>query len=183
MTRCPSVWCSNYYFFHNSLQQLFQFISLFFINLQKWKYRVLSVLSLQEIIIRNNAWKIRRLINESFVPAHQQPNILYLRLSYFWCFILYAGLRWWFLKDFFSSFEQQATADDVRLIEAWLIMEGPILHNVPIILILFKQQDLKIQGLHLCKDRFWIGSKSERDRTQMHILRPSCTPQGKIKPH
>ena len=46
-------------------------------------------------------------------------------------------------KIFFSSFEQQAAADDVRLIEAWLIMEGPILHNVLIILILFKQYGLK----------------------------------------
>ena len=55
------------------------------------------------------------------------------------------------MKDFFSSFEQQAAADDVRLIEAWLIMEGPILHNVPIILILFKQQDLKIQEFTYAK--------------------------------
>ena len=38
---------------------------------------------------------------------------------------------------FFSSFEQQAATDDVRLIEAWLIMEGPILHNVPKNLVLF----------------------------------------------
>ena len=80
-----------------------------------------------------------------------------------WCFILYAGLRWWFLKDFFSSFEQQAAADDVRLIEAWLIMEGPILHNVPIILILFKQQDLKIQGLHLCKNIGFELGQNQRE--------------------
>ena len=67
------------------------------------------------------------------------------------------------MKDFFSSFEQQATADDVRLIEAWLIMEGPILHNVPLILILFKQQDLKIQGLHLCKNIGFELGQNQRE--------------------
>ena len=30
-----------------------------------------------------NTWNIRRLINELFVPANQQPSILYRRLSDF----------------------------------------------------------------------------------------------------
>ena len=62
-------------------------------------------------------------------------------------------------RFFFSSFEQQAATDDVRLIEAWLIMEGPILHNVPINLILFKQLGLKTQG-HI---GFELGQKHLRE--------------------
>ena len=32
---------------------------------------------------KNNAWNIRRLVNESFVPPSQQTSILYCRLSDF----------------------------------------------------------------------------------------------------
>ena len=32
---------------------------------------------------KNNAWNIRRLVNESFVPATQQTSVLYCRLSDF----------------------------------------------------------------------------------------------------
>ena len=56
------------------------------------------------------------------------------------------------LERFFSSFEQQAATDDVRLIEAWLIMEGPILHNVPNILVLFKNPET------------WFRRSNESDR-------------------
>ena len=39
---------------------------------------------------KNNAWNIRRLVNESFVPATQQTSVLYCRLSDFlsWFFLL-----------------------------------------------------------------------------------------------
>ena len=33
---------------------------------------------------KNNTWNIRRLVDESFVPADQQTNVLYCRLSDLW---------------------------------------------------------------------------------------------------
>ena len=33
---------------------------------------------------KNNAWNIRRLDEESFVPANQQSSVLYCKLSDFW---------------------------------------------------------------------------------------------------
>ena len=32
---------------------------------------------------KNNAWNIRRLVNESFVPANQRTSVLYCRWSDF----------------------------------------------------------------------------------------------------
>ena len=41
---------------------------------------------LQENMKKNNTWNIRRLVDESFVPANQWSSVLYWRLSYFsWC--------------------------------------------------------------------------------------------------
>ena len=39
---------------------------------------------MQEIIQKNNAWNIRRLVDEYFVPWTQQPSILYSRFSDFY---------------------------------------------------------------------------------------------------
>ena len=38
---------------------------------------------LQEIMNKKNTWNIRHLVDESFVPATQQPSVLYWRLSDF----------------------------------------------------------------------------------------------------
>ena len=38
---------------------------------------------LQEIMKKNNTWNIRRLVDESFVPATQRPSVLHWRLSDF----------------------------------------------------------------------------------------------------
>ena len=48
--------------------------------LQKLELRVLS---LHEIMKKNNAWNIRHLVNESFVPSVQWASVLYWRLSDF----------------------------------------------------------------------------------------------------
>ena len=59
-------------------------------NFQKvWKIALLQklelrVLSLHEIMKKNNAWNIRCLVDESFVPATQQTSVLYCRLLNFW---------------------------------------------------------------------------------------------------
>ena len=58
-------------------------------NFQKvWKIALLQklelrVLSLHEIMKKNNAWNIRHLVNESFVPSVQWASVLYWRLSDF----------------------------------------------------------------------------------------------------
>ena len=39
---------------------------------------------MQEIIKKNNAWNIRRLVDEYFVPWTQRPSILYSRFSDFY---------------------------------------------------------------------------------------------------
>ena len=43
----------------------------------------MSALSLYEII-NDNAWNIRHLVDESFVPANQQTSVLYCRLTDFY---------------------------------------------------------------------------------------------------
>ena len=72
------------YFFHeflqNSFQKSFQFIFLFsFNNFTKIKEMIF------ECPVRNykknNAWNIRHLVDESFVPVNQQTSELYCRLS------------------------------------------------------------------------------------------------------
>ena len=40
---------------------------------------------------KNNPWNIRRLVDESFVPANQRTSVLYWRLSDFWCSNTYAA--------------------------------------------------------------------------------------------
>ena len=57
------------------------------------------------------------------------------------------------LKDFFPSFEQQAATDDVLLIEAWLIMEGPYITSCTKKQHLFKSlicRNSTFWLLHLC---------------------------------
>ena len=61
-------------FLQNSLQKLFQFI-LFFYEFTKIKsFECPKFIRNYE---KNNAWNIRRLVNESFVPATQQASVLY----------------------------------------------------------------------------------------------------------
>ena len=74
MTHRPSVWCSKYYFFfhnflQNSLQKSFQFIFLFFYNFTKIKIKSFECPKSIRNYEKNNAWNIRRLVDESFVPA------------------------------------------------------------------------------------------------------------------
>ena len=40
--------------------------------------KVLRALSLSEVIKKNNAWNITRLVDGSFVPSTQRPSILYI---------------------------------------------------------------------------------------------------------
>ena len=88
MTHQPSVWCSKYYFFfhnflQNSLQKLFQFIFLFFYKFTKIKIKSFECPKPISNYKKNNAWNIRRLVNDSFVPANQRTSVLYCRLSHF----------------------------------------------------------------------------------------------------
>ena len=79
MTRWPSVWRFKYYYF-------------FFITFSKFSAKMVSFFyedkefsvpkclkEIQEI----NAWKIKHLVDESFVHENQWPSISYCRLSDF----------------------------------------------------------------------------------------------------
>ena len=77
MNRRPSVWCSKYYFFFhdflkNSLQKSFQFVFLLFHKITKSFEFPKSIRNDEKI----NAWNIRRLVDESFVPATQWTTVL-----------------------------------------------------------------------------------------------------------
>ena len=88
MTHQPSIWCSKYYFFHdflqNSLQKSFQFIFYFY---KFTKIKIKSFVCPKSIrnYEKNNAWNIRCLVDELFVPSIQRPSVLYWRLSDFKC--------------------------------------------------------------------------------------------------
>jgi hypothetical protein len=67
------------FFFHNflqnSLQKLFQInFSLFFYKNENKDFECPNSITNYE---KNNAWKIRRLVYESFVPLTQRPSVLY----------------------------------------------------------------------------------------------------------
>ena len=75
-----------------------QFLEIFFANIVSiyfskfifskfTKIKILSSLSLYEIINKKNAWNIRHLVDESFVPANQGTSILYCILSDFWAIV------------------------------------------------------------------------------------------------
>ena len=70
------------FFFHNflqnSLQILFQFILLFFYKFTNIKIKSFECpKSIRNYEKKNNAWNIRRLVDESFIPVTQQTSILY----------------------------------------------------------------------------------------------------------
>ena len=75
------------FFFHdflqNSLQKWFQFIFLFFYKFTKIKTKSFECPKSIRNYKKNNASNIRRLVDESFVPANQQTSVLYCRLSDF----------------------------------------------------------------------------------------------------
>ena len=77
---------SSKYFFHNflqnSLQKLFQLIFLFFHKFTKIKsFECPKSIGNYK---KNNAWDIRCLVDESFVPANQRTSVLCCRLSDLW---------------------------------------------------------------------------------------------------
>ena len=65
-------------FLQNSLQKLLQFIFLLFYDFTKIKIKSFECLkSIRNYEKNNNAWNIRRLVDESFVPMTQRPSISY----------------------------------------------------------------------------------------------------------
>ena len=64
------------FFFHNflqnSLQKSFQFIFLFFYNITKIKIKSFESPKSMTNYEKNNAWDIRRFVDELFVPATQR---------------------------------------------------------------------------------------------------------------
>jgi hypothetical protein len=64
-------------FLHDSLQKLFQFIFLFFYNFTKIKRKSFECPKSRRNYEKNNAWNIRLLVDESFVPATQRASVLY----------------------------------------------------------------------------------------------------------
>ena len=81
----PSVWCSKYYnFLQNSLQKLFQFNFHFSYKFTKIKIKSFECPKSMRNYKKKNAWNIRRLVEESFIPVNQWTSILYCRLSDFY---------------------------------------------------------------------------------------------------
>ena len=77
MTHRPSVWCSKYYFFSQFLAKFFAkivsiYFSIFFYKFTKIKIKSFECPKSIRNYEKNNAWNIRRLVDESFVPATQR---------------------------------------------------------------------------------------------------------------
>ena len=70
-------------FLQNSLQKSFQFIFLFFYNFTEIKIKSFECPKSISHYEKNNAWNIRRLVDELFVPSTQPASVLYWRLSDF----------------------------------------------------------------------------------------------------
>ena len=79
MNRRTSVWCSKHYFFHhllqNTLQKAFQFILSFFHKITKIKLKSFEYSKSIKSLKKNNAWNIRRLVDDSFVSSSQLPSV------------------------------------------------------------------------------------------------------------
>ena len=65
------------------LQKLFQFVFLFFYKFTKIKAKSFECPKSIRNYEKDNALNIRRLVDESFVPATQRTSVLYCRLSDF----------------------------------------------------------------------------------------------------
>ena len=77
MTRQPSVWCII--FFIISCKIIFKnLFNLFLIKIKRFEC-FKSIRNYK----RNNAWNIRGLVDQSFVPGNQWTSVLYCRLSDF----------------------------------------------------------------------------------------------------
>jgi hypothetical protein len=78
-THPPSVWCSKYYFFFTISCKILckTDFNLFFYDKIKSFECPKSIRNYE----KNNAWNIRRLVDESFLPGNQGPSVLYWRLS------------------------------------------------------------------------------------------------------
>ena len=64
-------------FFQNSLQKLFQFIVLSFYDFTQIKISSFECLKSIRNYEKNDAWNIRRLVNEPIVPLAQRASVLY----------------------------------------------------------------------------------------------------------
>ena len=77
-------WCSKYCFFFNfllnSLQKSFHLFSYNFLKVKVKSFECLKSIRNYE---KNNAWSIRGLVDESFVPASPWASESYCRLSVF----------------------------------------------------------------------------------------------------
>ena len=85
-----------HYFFYLGHSKLFIFIFLNYKKLKGFLQRIL-----QEIMKKNNAWNIRRLVDDSFGPSSHQHSVIYCKLTDFmrvptndvWC----PNFQWKFL--------------------------------------------------------------------------------------
>ena len=75
------------FFFHkilqNSLQTPFQFIFLSFYKIAYMKIKSFGCPIVYKKLWKKNAWNVRRLVHELFVPSAQRTSVLYCRLSDF----------------------------------------------------------------------------------------------------
>merc|ERR1712051_984568 len=72
-----------HHFLQNSLQKSFRFIFLIFYKITKLKIKSFECPKSIKSIRKNNAWNIRLLVDDSFVPFSKQPSVIYCRLTDF----------------------------------------------------------------------------------------------------
>ena len=85
----PSVWCSKYYFFFIISCKILckNRFNLFFYNFTKMKVKSFECPKSIRNYEKKNAWNIRRLVNESFVPASQR--IILKNVGFQYCIPLF----------------------------------------------------------------------------------------------
>ena len=86
MTCQPSVWCII--FFIISCKIIFKnLFNLFLIKIKRFEC-LKSIRNYK----RNNAWNIRGLVDQSFVPGNQWTSVLYCRLSdfFYWSMLIFS---------------------------------------------------------------------------------------------
>ena len=69
--------------FQNSLQKLIQFFFYFFHRFTKIKIESFECPKSIRNYEQNNVWNIRRMVDNSFIPANQRTSVSYCRLSDF----------------------------------------------------------------------------------------------------
>ena len=79
----PSVWCSKHFFFIISYRlRALKTLYFYFCNfIKKWENKLKGFCKKSW---KKNAWNIRRLVDDSFVPSFKQPSISYCKLTHFW---------------------------------------------------------------------------------------------------